>query len=158
MAVGMGVEIERKFLVSGDQWRQQATEGRSLRQGYLGVEADATIRVRTDGFAAWLTIKGKADGLRRAEFEYAIPAADAGVLVALCGRRIVEKTRYRIPRGAHVWEVDEFGGRNAGLVTAEIELSSPDDEFLRPEWLGAEVSNDPRYSNANLAVEPFQEW
>ncbi len=154
----MGVEIERKFLVDGDLWREQAAGSSSLRQGYLSTGAGTTVRVRTDGTTAWLTIKGKAEGIQRAEFEYAIPATDAGEIMALCGSRVVEKSRYRIPQGPHVWEVDEFGGRNAGLVTAEIELSAPDEKFEHPDWLGPDVSDDPRYLNANLAAMPFQDW
>ena len=154
----MGVEIERKFLVGGDQWRHQVAGSSTLRQGYLSTGAGTTVRVRSDGVTAWLTIKGKSEGIRRAEFEYAIPTADAAEIMTLCGSLVVEKVRYRILQGAHVWEVDEFAGRNAGLVTAEIELTTPEDKFQRPEWLGSEVSDDPRYLNANLALNPFQDW
>ncbi len=154
----MGVEIERKFLVSGDAWRPYAGAGQILRQGYLSADPDATVRVRTDGVAAWITIKGRTDGVRRAEFEYAIAPGDAEELMELCGERVVDKIRYRIPQGARVWEIDEFRGSNAGLITAEIELSAPDEDFFRPDWLGPEVSHDQRYANSNLALRPFQSW
>lgn len=156
----MGVEIERKFLVSGDAWRRHAGAGQTLRQGYLSTDAEATVRVRTDGVAGWITIKGRTDGIRRAEFEYAIAARDADELMTMCGERVVAKIRYRIriPQSPHVWEIDEFGGSNAGLITAEIELSAADEHFHRPEWLGPEVSHDPRYANSNLALRPFQSW
>jgi adenylate cyclase len=154
----MGVEIERKFLVGSDAWRPHVGAGQHLRQGYLSADADATVRVRTDGTGGWITIKGRTDGIRRAEFEYAIAPGDAEELMALCGEHVVDKIRYRIPQGARVWEIDEFLGSNAGLITAEIELSAPDEGFDRPEWLGPEVSHDPRYANSNLALRPFGSW
>ncbi len=129
-----------------------------MRQGYLASSERAVVRVRVDGARGVLTIKGRTDGISRAEFEYEIPADDARQMLSTLAGAVVEKTRYRIPHGEHVWEVDVFSGANAGLVVAEIELSSPDEPFDRPSWLGAEVSHDPRYRNSLLAVEPFTRW
>lgn len=153
----MATEIERKFLVKNDSWRK-AAKGVAVRQGYLANEKACSVRVRAIGQDAFLTVKGAATGLSRPEFEYPIPAADAGAMLdSLCGN-LVEKTRYTLKHGAHVWEIDEFQGANAGLVVAEIELGAEDEEFARPDWLGAEVSDDPRYLNARLAVTPFSAW
>lgn len=152
----MGVEIERKFLVQGEGWRQGA--GQRLVQGYLNRDKARTVRVRMAGEQAFLTIKGVSVGATRAEFEYPIPVADAQALLALCDGPLVDKTRYRIPLGGVVWEVDEFAGENAGLVVAEVELPSEDTDFPRPDWLGAEVTQDPRYFNSNLARHPFSTW
>ncbi len=154
----MGVEIERKFLVAGNDWRRSVRSSRQLKQGYLAVDGGTTVRVRTDGQSAWLTIKGSPQGLARPEFEYEIPAAEASALLDLCQGRTVEKTRHLIPTDGHVWEVDEFEGRNSGLIVAEIELRDAAEKFARPAWLGAEVTEDPRYLNASLAVHPFSQW
>lgn len=153
----MGVEIERKFLVCGDAWRQAGT-GQRLVQGYLNRDKARTVRVRVAGDAAFLTIKGVSIGATRAEFEYAIPWNDAQALLALCEGPLVDKTRYRIPAGDVVWEVDEFAGDNAGLVVAEVELPSEDAPFARPDWLGEEVTHDARYFNSNLAQHPYGRW
>ncbi len=154
----MGHEIERKFLVQGDAYRALATPER-YRQGYVRTAGPATVRVRVAGERGYLTIKGPTQGLTRSEFEYAIPRADAEVLLdTLCERPQIEKLRYRIPAGAHTWEVDEFLGDNAGLVVAEIELRAEDEPFARPAWLGEEVTTDPRYRNSELARRPFQRW
>jgi len=154
----MGVETERKFLLNGDGWRAAVFDSRTLRQGYLAIDKGSTVRVRTDGKQGWLTIKGRAEGLSRPEFEYAVPAGDARELLAMCHGRLVEKVRHRVRVGSHVWEVDEFDGANRGLVVAELELASPEEEFVRPEWLGHEVSDDPRYLNANLSIRPYGQW
>jgi CYTH domain-containing protein len=116
------------------------------------------VRVRTDGQSAWLTIKGRGEGITRPEFEYEIPVADAADLLALCRGRLVEKTRYLVPAGTLCWEIDEFTGDNTGLVVAEIELPDEDTPVPQPVWLGEEVTADPRYLNANLAVHPFARW
>ena len=154
----MGREIERKFLVRSADWSREATSARPLRQGYLAIDYGNTVRVRTDGQRAWLTIKGRGEGITRPEFEYEIPVADAAALLALCRGRLVEKTRHLVPVGAFCWEIDEFTGDNAGLVIAEIELPDEDAPVLQPAWLGEEVTADPRYLNANLAVHPFGSW
>ncbi|TCZ63211.1 CYTH domain-containing protein [Roseicella aquatilis] len=151
----MGTEIERKFLVAGDGWRREAAgPGVPLRQGYLagggGPEAPV-VRVRLAGPRAFLTIKGP--GLTtRAEFEYPIPVADAEAMLAtLCAPPVLEKVRHRVEHAGLVWEVDVFGGHLAGLVLAEVELDSADQAVALPDWVGREVSGDPRYVNSNLA-------
>ena len=155
----MGLEIERKFLVTGAGWKALAAGGVSMRQGYLAIAADRTVRVRIAGDRGFLTIKGGTRGLSRAEFEYAIPVEDAAAMLdGLCEKPLVEKTRYLIPFGAHTWEVDEFHGANAGLVVAEVELQSAAEEPVPPPWVGREVSRDPRYYNANLVRKPFTTW
>ena len=157
-AIRMGREIERKFLVRSADWSREATSARPLRQGYLAIDDGNTVRVRADGQRAWLTIKGRGEGITRPEFEYEIPVADAAALLALCRGRLVEKTRHLVPVGALCWEIDEFAGDNAGLVVAEIELPDEDTPVPHPAWLGEEVTADPRYLNANLAVHPFARW
>lgn len=154
----MGVEIERKFLVASDAWRRDVTGSHVLRQGYLSRHDCPTVRVRTDGEHAWLTLKTRGQGITRGEFEYAIPADDAEKLLAACGGRVIEKMRHIVPHGSHRWEVDVFGGDNAGLVLAEIELSCEQEKFERPPWIGEEVTGDPRYYNSYLAAKPFARW
>jgi adenylate cyclase len=154
----MGVEIERKFLVVDDAWRGSIESRRDYKQGYLAIDEGTTVRVRTDGGRAWLTIKGRGQGITRPEFEYKIPVAEAAKLLALCQGRLVEKARHLVPDGDLVWEIDEFSGSNAGLIVAEIELPNEAVSFPHPSWLGQEVTADPRYLNANLAVHPFGHW
>ncbi|MFC5461936.1 CYTH domain-containing protein [Massilia niabensis] len=154
----MGVEIERKFLVAGDAWRALGTPT-LLRQGYLSLEPERTVRVRVEGGSATLTIKGKSRGATRGEWEYPIPVAEAAELLdTLCPQPLVEKIRHRIVNGPHTWEVDEFLGANAGLVVAEIELSSEDEGFDKPDWIGPEVTHDKRYFNSNLIRHPYSAW
>ena len=154
----MGKEIERKFLVKGDAWKALAP-GIRYRQGYLNSSFDRTVRVRTIGDQGFITVKGPNNGIARLEFEYVIPADDANErLTELAEKPLIEKNRYRILRGKHVWEGDEFLGDNAGLVVAEIELGSVDEPFEKPEWIGEEVSGDPRYYNSNLVAHPYSEW
>jgi CYTH domain-containing protein len=153
------VEIERKFLVTGDGWKADADEGVRVRQGFLSGDENGVVRVRRVLDKGVLTIKGPTRGISREEFEYTIPAADAErMLDALCAGGTVDKTRYRIPRDGVVWEVDVFAGDNAGLVLAEVELDSEDQEVTLPDWLGEEVSRDPRFYNAYLARNPFTTW
>ncbi len=154
----MGIEIERKFTV-----RQRAfldgLSGERLMQGYLSHAVHATVRVRIQGEAAWLTIKGQNQGARRLEFEYPVPLDDAGqMLRQLCPAGVIDKTRYRLPAGRHVWEVDVFHGDNEGLIVAEIELTDDDEPFERPDWLGDEVTDDPRYYNSALSQTPYCRW
>jgi CYTH domain-containing protein len=154
----MGQEIERKFLVRGDDWRRLAT-GKTYRQGYLSTVKERTVRVRTIDDKGFLTIKGISRGVSRSEFEYEIPAEEANQLLdELCERPLIEKRRHTIPAGRHTWEVDEFFGENEGLIVAEIELASESEAFLRPSWIGEEVSSDPRYFNANLIRNPYKNW
>lgn len=155
----MATEIERKFLVIGDAWRGAAAPGVRFRQGYLSATGKASVRVRVEGEQANLNIKSATLGVRRLEFEYPIPLEDANqMLDGLCTGGIVEKTRYRVPVGGHTWEVDVFEGANAGLVVAEIELDHEDEVFAKPDWAGAEVSDDPRYYNVCLAEHPYSSW
>ena len=153
----MGTEIERRFHLASDDWRQLA-EGEWLKQGYLSVEAARTVRVRVKGTQAWLTLKSQISTISRHEFEYEIPLADAETIIAAMCPMAIEKKRYRIPIGPHVWEVDEFFGQNAGLVLAEVELASEDEAYERPSWLGEEVTHDPRYTNAYLSGHPWPTW
>lgn len=154
----MAKEIERKFLVSGDAWRALA-QGTVYRQGYLSTVKERTVRVRTIDDKAYLTIKGVTVGATRAEYEYEVPAADANeMLDDLCEKPIIEKTRYKIPHEGFTWEVDEFAGVNEGLIVAEIELADEDQAFTKPDWIGEEVSGDPRYFNANLIANPYTSW
>lgn len=150
------MEIERKFLVRGEPWRQ-AESRLKMRQGYLSSGGRATVRVRVGTEMAWLTIKGPATGISREEYEYTIPRADGEAMLALCDV-IVEKTRHHVQIGDHCWEVDVFEGANAGLVVAEVELDHEDEVFEHPDWLGDEVSFDRRYRNSSLAKRPYSTW
>ena len=152
----MAFEIERKFLVHGTPWAQRA--GTRISQGYLNRDKERTVRVRIAGDNAFVTIKGVSRGATRAEFEYPIPLEDAEELLKLSDGPIIEKTRYVIDHEGSTWEVDEFHGDNAGLVVAEIELTSQDQRFSRPPWLGSEVTEDSRYFNASLAAHPYARW
>jgi adenylate cyclase len=154
----VGVEIERKFLLSGDGWMRLG-EPVFFRQGYLSSHKERVVRVRIEGERAVLTIKGANRGAARGEWEYPIPVADAAELLdGLCEQPLIEKYRRRIAVGGHVWEVDEFLGANAGLVVAEIELQTEDEPFDKPDWVGEEVTADPRYLNSNLIKNPFSRW
>lgn len=150
----MGLEIERRFLVAGDGWRPGAVAV-EIVQGYLSTDPRRVVRVRLAGGSGYLTVKGLADGASRAEFEYPVPAADARELLALCGPAVVEKVRWLVSHGGREWVVDVFGGANAGLVLAEIELEAPDQAFDRPPWAGAEVTGLARFANASLAERPY---
>lgn len=154
----MPVEIERKFRVTGDGWRA-AGAGTRYRQGYLSLQAGASVRVRASHDQGYLTIKGETSGVTRAEYEYPIPLAHANELLdALCIKPVIEKTRYRIEHRGLVWEVDEFEGGNAGLVIAEVELESEGQAIELPAWVGEEVTGDPRYYNASLVSNPYSTW
>lgn len=153
----MAIEIERKFLVNDDSWKDQADEGLICRQGYMVSDQDKTVRVRIKGDQAFLTIKGATHGLSRSEYEYEIPAKDAESMFLLCGD-VIEKTRYLVEHEGMTWEVDVFEGANAGLIMAEIELESEDQTFAMPTWAGKDVSGDKRYYNGCLARDPFSAW
>lgn len=155
----MALEIERKFLVVSDAWRMQASHSCTMRQGYLADEgARSSMRVRLEGDEAHLNIKAAVIGSARAEYDYVIPSDDAHeILRTLCIGKL-EKTRHYIEQGDLTWEVDEFIGDNAGLVVAEIELSSVDQVFARPSWLGREVTDERRYYNHHLALHPYTTW
>ncbi|MEM9091339.1 MAG: CYTH domain-containing protein [Cyanobacteria bacterium P01_F01_bin.53] len=155
----MAQEIERKFLVTNDSWRTLA-KGQPYCQGYLATaEPGQSVRVRIAGDQGFLTIKGPAQGVTRAEFEYSIPVADAQkMLETLCQRPFIQKMRYRLPIDDVVWEIDEFEGENAGLIVAEVELHSEEQPFERPDWLGEEVSGQTRYYNSSLVKNPYSNW
>lgn len=152
----MAIEIERKFLVLNNEWKQG--QGTYFSQGYLNREQDRTIRVRIAGDHAYLTIKSAISSVSRKEFEYEIPVVDGKQLLALCEQPIIEKIRYLVEHESFTWEIDEFLGQNEGLVVAEIELKSEHQTFNKPAWLGQEVTEDARYYNSNLTTYPFQLW
>lgn len=153
------IEIERKFLVTGS-FKEAAVEALHIVQGYLSTSVGATVRVRTKGEKGYLTIKGRTseNGMSRYEWEKEISVDEARQLLGLCGSNVIDKTRYIVPFEGHVFEVDEFYGTNQGLVMAEIELTSEDEVFERPEWLGLEVTGDVRYYNSQLLAEPYSTW
>lgn len=154
----MPQEIERKFLVTDLSWRSQA-QGELYRQGYIPTQNQATVRVRVAGDRGYLTVKGPTTGITRSEFEYEIPLDDANsLLTQLCEPPLIEKWRYQLTVGNHVWEIDEFLGDNTGLILAEIELADAIATFTMPVWAGQEVSHDPRYRNSNLAKTPYCQW
>ena len=153
----MAKEIERKYLVTGTQWKEMAT-GTVYRQGYLNSTKERVVRARTMGDKAALTIKGITVGATRLEFEYEIPMDDARQLLELCEQPLIEKTRYKVEFGGLTWEIDEFHGANDGLTVAECELESEDQQVELPAWVGAEVTSDPRYYNSNLIANPFTSW
>lgn len=152
----MAAEIERKFLVK-EGWQPQ-TEGVRIAQGYLSSVPERTVRVRIKGEKGFLTVKGRNEGTRRAEFEYEIPLLDAEAMLALCEQPLIEKRRFLESYGGFTWEVDVFAGANEGLVVAEIELLTEDAAFIKPHWIGAEVSGDVRYYNSSLIHHPYREW
>lgn len=155
----MGIEIERKFLLRDDRWRELAEPGVVFRQGYLVGARQASVRVRIEGNRAFLNIKSMTLGVRRQEYQYPLPLDDANeMLETLCEKPLVEKTRYVVHHAGHEWEVDVFEGENAGLIVAEVELTSEDETLIMPDWVGKEVSADPRYYNVNLVKHPYRTW
>ncbi len=155
----MGIEIERKFLVNSNAWQKQADAGTSMQQGYLSSSLQSSVRIRVAGERAFLNIKSATTLIRRLEYDYPIPLDDAReILEQVCQGRLLEKTRYRLPAGRHTWEIDVFSGANQGLVVAEIELADENEAFPHPDWLGEEVSDDPRYLNMNLVEHPYNTW
>jgi CYTH domain-containing protein len=154
----MAKEIERKFLVHPRKWSDVGA-GRVIRQGYLCASKQSSVRVRTYGDKAYVTIKGATSDITRDEYEYEIPLNDANeILVNLCEHPPIEKIRYRIMYKGHTWEVDEFAGANQGLTVAEVELKDAKEEVELPDWIDREVSGDPRYFNSNLSIKPFSTW
>ena len=161
----MGIEIERKFLPVDDGWRALAHKVVPMAQGYLNdlamVDSGAmqtSVRVRIEGESAFLNIKSREAGPSRQEFEYEIPLADARALLALCVGGKIDKRRHYVQHAGHLWEIDEFHGDNAGLVVAEIELGSVDEDFAKPDWVGAEATHAQRYYNLALASRPYSQW
>lgn len=155
----MGLEIERKFLVCGD-FKSKAFASSRISQGYICSGSGRTVRIRIRDDKGYLTIKGPSDmkGMTRYEFETEIPLTDARHLMTLCEPGVIDKTRYLVKAGQHVFEVDEFYGENEGLVVAEVELASEDEPYERPDFLGREVTGDRRYYNAQLRVRPYKLW
>jgi len=156
----MKTEIERKFLVAADSWRTDVGAGELYEQGYISCDPKKiTVRVRLAGSRGFLTLKGPTEGISRSEMEYEIPADEAKYMLEhFCGDRIVSKTRYLLEANGLQLEIDEFHGENQGLILAEIELESEDQPLEKPDWLGEEVSHDPRYFNAALSLNPFTAW
>ena len=153
-------EIERKFLVKNESFKSLATAKKKISQGYLNTNPERTVRVRIADEKAFLTIKGKGNetGMTRFEWEKEIPLEEAKSLLELCEKGVIEKTRFEIPSGKHLFEVDEFYGENVGLIIAEIELSDENEAFEKPDWLGKEVTNDERFYNAYLSKNSFKNW
>lgn len=152
----MGLEIERKFLVCGD-WGRDVTDSVQIVQGYLNLDKNRTVRVRIKGNRGFLTVKGPTNGVSRFEWEKEIPVNEARGMMELC-TGVIDKTRHLAPVGDFYFEIDEFHGDNEGLVVAEVELSSEDEQFPRPDWLGEEVSFDRRYYNSQLIINPYKNW
>ena len=152
----MGTEIERKFRVKKGVWRDE--KATKYRQGYLSTVKERTVRVRTIEDKGYLTIKGISIGASRMEFEYEIPRQDADELLDICEKPLIEKNRYKVENGGFVWEVDEFFGENQGLIVAELELENEDQDFPLPDWIGEEVTGDPRYFNSSLVKNPYAKW
>jgi adenylate cyclase len=155
----MPVEIERKFLVCNDSWRGKYHKMSGIRQGYLCAAENCTVRVRLDGGNGWLTVKGRTSNISRPEFEYPIPCEEAGKMLSdLSSGAVIEKTRYFVNYKGNEWVIDEFAGDNKGLILAEVELESEQQEFEKPEWAGKEVSDDHRYCNSSLSRNPYRNW
>ena len=154
------VEIERKFLVKSDDFKEQAFTQNNIAQGYLSSIPERTVRVRIKGNKGFITIKGigQQGGMSRFEWENEIPLGEAQELLKLCEKGKIEKTRFEVQFGKHIFEIDEFYGENEGLIMAEIELESETESFEKPDWLGEEVTNDKRYYNAYLSKNPFKSW
>ncbi|MDI5896531.1 CYTH domain-containing protein [Flavobacterium yafengii] len=154
------IEIERKFLVTDDSFKKEVFTQNHIEQGYLSSVPERTVRVRIKGDKGYLTIKGISNdsGMSRFEWEKEIPVAEAKELLLLCEKGVIDKTRFEIKRGNHVFEVDEFYGENEGLIVAEIELNSETEIFEKPSWLGDEVTKNNRYYNAYLSTNPYKNW
>ncbi|MBK7230347.1 MAG: CYTH domain-containing protein [Ignavibacteriales bacterium] len=154
----MGIEIERKYLVKSDEWKSSGVK-KLYQQGYLLIDKTKTIRVRTIEDTAYLTIKGASSGISRSEFEYEIPVEDAKFMLAnLCEKPIIEKYRTKIELNELIWEVDEFVGDNTGLIIAEVELKNEYQKIVLPDWIGEEVSGNPKYNNSYLVKNPYKNW
>lgn len=153
-------EIERKFLVRSDSFIAESYDQNRIVQGYLNSNPERTVRVRIKGNKGYITVKGigNASGTTRLEWETEIPVSDAEILLPLCEKGVIDKIRYNVRKGNHTFEIDIFSGENDGLVLAEIELQSEEEDFEKPDWLGTEVTGDQRYYNAYLSNHPYQHW
>lgn len=155
----MPTEIERKYLIKNDSWKSSAKQGTKYIQGYLVGSRHASVRIRIEGDRAFINIKSATLGVRRQEYEYPVPVEEAReILETLCEKPLIEKTRYEIGHQGLEWEVDVFEAENKGLIVAEVELDSEDQEIVLPDWCGEEVSDDPRYYNVCLVKHPYSEW
>lgn len=155
----MAAEIERKFLLKDDSWKEFSDQGVEYSQGYLVGSKHASVRVRIQGDKAYINIKSATIDITRQEFEYEIPLDEASeILASLCEKPLISKTRYHVPHEQHVWEIDVFKGDNEGLIVAEIELNNVNECFSKPSWIGQEVSDDKRYYNVCLVSHPFKDW
>ncbi len=154
------IEIERKFLVKSEEFKERAFAKNEIAQGYLNSDTERTVRVRIKGTQGFLTIKGKGNesGMTRFEWEKEIPVSEAKMLLELCENGVIRKVRFEVKLGNHIYEIDEFFGENEGLIIAEIELQSEDEAFEKPEWLGEEVTNNVKYYNSYLSKNPFKNW
>ncbi|EGV43125.1 CYTH domain-containing protein [Bizionia argentinensis JUB59] len=154
------IEIERKFLVTSEDFKTEAIRENRITQGFLNTDKARTVRVRLKGDSGFITVKGKSteDGVSRFEWEKVISKTDAEALLILCEKGIIDKIRYEIEVGNHLFEVDEFFGENAGLIVAEVELSDPNETFEKPNWVGEEVTGDTKYYNSQLSKKPFLTW
>ena len=152
----MAIEIERKFLVTNEDWKTGTPA--LYRQGYLNRDKHRTVRIRIAGDKAMINVKSLTVGMRRAEYEYSIPVSDAKEMLNLCEGPLIEKKRWLIEVGKNSWEIDEFMGDNQGLVVAEIELDDESQNFEMPSWAGIEVTDDERYYNSSLSMTPFKDW
>lgn len=154
------IEIERKFLVKSNAYKQEANKSTHIVQGFLNTDPNRTVRIRIKGEQAFITIKGKSNdtGTSRFEWEKTISVEDAKNLIEICEQGVIKKIRYEIPSGRHVFEVDEFFDENQGLIIAEIELQDENETFDKPNWLGEEVTGNPKYYNSQLSKLPFRKW
>ena len=153
-------EVERKFLVKSEAYKSAASSKLHIQQGFLSTDPERTVRIRLQNGSGKITIKGISDleGVSRFEWEHNIPGDEAKQLLELCKGALISKTRYEVPAGKHVFEVDVFEGKNEGLVVAEVELEDPDESFEKPLWLGQEVTGDPKYYNAQLSIKGYKQW
>ena len=154
------VEIERKFLVASEAYKKAAQHKERIVQGFLNTHKERTVRIRIKGEQGFITVKGlsNSDGTTRFEWEKEIPVSEAEALLNICEDGIIEKMRYEVKSGDHVFEIDEFFGKNAGLIIAEVELSEENEAFLKPDWLGEEVTGDIKYYNSQLSLKPYLTW
>lgn len=154
------IEIERKFLVNSEAFKTEAYNSYAIKQGFLNSDKERTVRVRLKKEVGYITVKGKStsNGLSRFEWEKEITITEAESLLKLCEQGIIDKTRYEVKFGNHTFEIDEFYGDNEGLVIAEVELNSESESFKRPNWLGIEVTGDPKYYNSQLSKKPYNKW
>ncbi len=155
----MAIEIERKFLLINDNWREDADDGIHIVQGYMSSNEKSSVRIRINGETANINIKSKTLGVERSEYEYPIPLQEAReMLENLCDKPFIDKTRYHVEFEGHEWELDVFCGDNEGLIVAEIELEDADQLIKLPDWVGKEVSDDPKYYNVCLVTHPYNNW